>query len=71
MELKEVTRVKKGYVRVAGEIPIETYEAIKAYNNVSKYPLNISRLIEQSLIAEVKKIQEEAKHTQNDKNDDQ
>lgn len=52
-------KTKAGYKKIMGEIPIETYEAIKAYNSISSKPLNVSRAIEQCLTEEVKKIQAE------------
>ena len=53
-------KTKAGYKKIMGEIPIEVYDSIKAYNSVSSKPLNVSRAIEQCLTAEVKKIQAEA-----------
>jgi len=60
-------KTKAGYKKIMGEIPIEAYEVIKAYNSVSSKPLNVSRAIEQCLTAEVKKIQAEAaQHVKNE-----
>jgi hypothetical protein len=52
-------RVKTGYKKIMGEIPVETYEVIKAYNSFSLKPFNMSRAIELCLNNEIKKIQQE------------